>query len=455
MNRSNINAQAARTTSPRSVRGGRARTRALLAGLAIGIAFTGEAAAQAFTGITLPTGTSELRPIGISGTGPDIVIPFKAIREEGIQVYEMAGVWSGGIAHLAPNPIGDDGRFQDLVNIQHRAMRALGQTIPGIDIIVKKTPADKAMYWDTRGSDAGVLVDLDATFGSAAWPGGLNADGSLITGAVFGDLDGSGHDTRAAVQWVNGGMAELLPVPGDSQHSEVFGTSPGGTSVGCYKAIKESGVQYNVPRMIPSEDAAGMVWLADGGFRVISPSIAGADVASLVLTGIADGGSVARAAISTTRSNSKGGLIADLSGSNSWLEPNLDFTLLDAGDINGDGLIDLLDDHDSESLALSADGSMVGGSVTIFGEQRAALWIANGSGYDYHDASSYLASLGATGMTGWTLLQVTGVSPDGGMIAGVGINPLGQTTGWYASIPSPGALSLLALAGTLPARRRR
>lgn len=444
------NELATRTTNHRA-----AKALALGAGLAIGLACGGNAAAQSFHPIPLPTDMQELRPIGISGTGPDVVIPFKAINERGVQVYEMAGVWTGGIANLAPNPVGSDGLFQDLVNIQYRAMPARGQTIPGIDIIVKKTPAGKAMYWDTRSSDEGVLVELGSDMGTASWPGGLNADGSLITGAVYGDLDASGEETRTAVRWVNGAMAELLPVPADSQHSEAFGTSPDGTSVGCYKAIKEQGVQRSEPRLIPTEGASGMVWHS-GGTTVISPSVAGNDAQSIVLTGISDGGGVALAAISTTRSNTKGGLLADLSGSNSWLEPNLDFTLLDAGDINGDGLVDLMDDHDSSAVALSADGSVVGGSVTLFGQQMAALWIKGAGGaYEYYDVGTYLSNLGSSGSDGWTLLEVTGVSADGSMITGVGLSPLGQTTGWYASIPSPGALSLLGLGGLLASRRRR
>lgn len=434
-----------------------ARRITLAAGLAIGLVWSSSASAQSFHGMALPAGVQELRPSGISGTGPDVVIPFKAIKEEGVQVFEASGVWKDGVSFFAANPVGGDGLFQDLVSIQYRPMAARGQTIPGIDVVIRKTPAGKAMYWDTRGSDDGVLVELGSTLGAASWPGGLNADGSLITGAVYGDLDGSGEPTRAAVRWVNGGLAELLPVPGDSQHSEVFGTSLGGTSVGCYKAIKENGFPSTSHRMIPTEGANGMIWSPGGGYRVISPSIAGADAASIVLTTISDGGGVALANnISTTRSGSKAGIVADPSGNDDWIEADLDFTFLDAGDINGDGQIDLMDDHDSSALALSADGSVVGGSATLFGQTMAALWIRGASGaYEYHDVGTYLSHIGGTGMDGWTLLEVTGVSADGSMIAGVGLNPLGQTTGWYASIPSPGALTLLGLGGLLATRRRR
>lgn len=429
---------------------------ALAAGLAIGTAFGGTASAQDFYELVLLADMQELRPVGISATGAEVTIPFKAIKEHGVQVYESAGVWTGGDVFLAQNPIGGDGLIQDLVSIQYRPMAARGQTIPGVDIIVKKTPSGKAMYWDTRGSDEGVLVDLDNSLGAASWPGGLNADGSLITGAVYGDLDGTGEPTRAAVRWVNAGLAELLTVPGDSQHSEVFGTSLGGTSVGCYKAIREQGFPSTSHRMIPSEGAHGVIWRADGSYRVIAPSIAGADSASIVLTAISDGGGAALATISTTRSNSKGGLIADPSGNDDWIEEDLDFTLLDAGDINGDGQIDLMDDHDSAALALSADGSVIGGSVTLFGQTTAALWLKDSGGtYVYHDVGTFLSGIGSTGQDGWTLLEVTGVSADGSMITGVGVNPIGQTTGWYAPIPSPGALSLLGLGGLLASRRRR
>ena len=51
---------------------------------------------------------------------------------------------------------------------------------------------------------------------------------------------------------------------------------------------------------------------------------------------------------------------------------------------------------------------------------------------------------GATGLTGWTLNQATGVSADGRSIVGFGRNPAGNTEAWLAAIPEPSSLLLLA-----------
>lgn len=410
--------------------------------------------------LNFPIDTLELRPNGIGGTGLDGVewITFKSMKERprpplGGQVYESTGVWANGLTFEAPNPVGPGDDLQSLVGVKFRsmppreAMNRRAQTIPGVDIIIKKTPSDKAAYWDTRGSDTGVIVDLPDSLGSlASWPGGLSADASLITGALYADFDGTG-ETRRAVQWINGGMAEFLPAPPDSQYSEAFGTSLNGTSVGCFKAIKEPRVQRD-PRHIPAEGAKGMIWHPGGGYTVIEPSAAGPDAASIVLTGITDDAQIAMAVISTTRSNSKGSLCTVSTG---------DVIVLDGGDINGDGVINLLDDHNSNVYALSLDASIVGGSISLVpGEEQAAVWLRDPDGsYAPQSLAVFLSSYGVTGMEGWDFSAVTAISPDGQILTGWGTSPAGHITGWVATVPTPGGLALAGLAGLVLTRRRR
>ena len=61
--------------------------------------------------------------------------------------------------------------------------------------------------------------------------------------------------------------------------------------------------------------------------------------------------------------------------------------------------------------------------------------------------------------TGWSGIEAVDVSADGRTIVGNGINPLGQSQGWVATIPAPGAagflVATLACGGVLNSRRRR
>ncbi|MBK7404409.1 MAG: hypothetical protein IPJ41_07160 [Phycisphaerales bacterium] len=75
-----------------------------------------------------------MRPIGIVGSGGDIVIPYRAINERGVQVYQSAGLWLDGTYSEMPQPVGDDGEYQDVVSYQFRPSPAgrpgRAQTIP-------------------------------------------------------------------------------------------------------------------------------------------------------------------------------------------------------------------------------------------------------------------------------------------------------------------------------------
>ena len=61
------------------------------------------------------------------------------------------------------------------------------------------------------------------------------------------------------------------------------------------------------------------------------------------------------------------------------------------------------------------------------------------------DLQSYLVAHGATGLTGWTLWDPTGISADGRTIVGEGIDPQNHNQAWVATIPEPSTIVLAAL----------
>jgi hypothetical protein len=78
--------------------------------------------------------------------------------------------------------------------------------------------------------------------------------------------------------------------------------------------------------------------------------------------------------------------------------------------------------------AISADGSTIVGYGT---DKRAYIWDADNG---VRNLRYVLTNDFGLDLTGWTLKSATGVSDDGTVIVGIGINPAGHEEGWRAAI---------------------
>ncbi|MBX9792231.1 MAG: hypothetical protein K2Y37_25185 [Pirellulales bacterium] len=98
----------------------------------------------------------------------------------------------------------------------------------------------------------------------------------------------------------------------------------------------------------------------------------------------------------------------------------------------------------SEASATSSNGEVVVGYGTTDTGQAAFIW---DSAYGMRNLQQVLVDLGSGGeLTGWNLLNATGVSADGRTIVGYGTNPDGNTEAWIATVPEPSTLVLAAIA---------
>jgi probable HAF family extracellular repeat protein len=89
---------------------------------------------------------------------------------------------------------------------------------------------------------------------------------------------------------------------------------------------------------------------------------------------------------------------------------------------------------------ISADGlTIVGFATRPDQDQQAFMWDSQNG---MRDIRTFLSSNGID-MTGWTLPEATGVSGDGTVITGWGINPQGKTEAWVAVVPEPASFSII------------
>jgi len=114
----------------------------------------------------------------------------------------------------------------------------------------------------------------------------------------------------------------------------------------------------------------------------------------------------------------------------------------------------------STAIALSADGSVIGGSMVdgATWSDNAVIWTSAESGPQL--LLDVLLASGTTGLTGWHLDAVTGISGDGTKLVGYGHNAAGQTEAFLvnlATVPLPAATWLFggALLGLASLKRRR
>lgn len=123
--------------------------------------------------------------------------------------------------------------------------------------------------------------------------------------------------------------------------------------------------------------------------------------------------------------------------------------------VNGSmvGLGDLLGgEFNSRAEGVSGDGSVVVGyGVTNAGE-AAFIW---DSIHGMRELKDVLSDELGLDLADWNLTRATGISVDGAVIVGYGINASGEPEGFRAVLPEPSAVSVVLLGAVSLFRRRR
>jgi probable HAF family extracellular repeat protein len=300
---------------------------------------------------------------------------------------------------------------------------------------------------------------------SQAW--GVSGDGAV----VVGQLSRLGSDTRAFRWTASGGMQDLGTLGG--ANSEAFAASGDGSAIvgratttsGSYRPFRwtSAGMQ-NLPSS-PAEFLSGdALDVSTSGDAVVGLfgfaerwTVAGGleDLGSFSARGISSDGQVVvgnngRA----VRWTPTGGLqdLGTVGGTESFADDasaNGSVVVGQSRDRNGfwkafrwtgaSGMRDLgtLGGPMAAAYNISDDGSVVVGRALTSSNSasdRAFRWTSQKGMQNLQQA---LQNAGVTSVTGWILLGATGVSADGTVIVGEGINPAKQREAFRAVLPLP------------------
>jgi probable HAF family extracellular repeat protein len=339
-----------------------------------------------FTGIgDLPGGPFSSVVSGLSGNG--LVVVGRGVGASDSEAVRWSA--AGGLVGLGDLPGGAATSFAFGTNADGSVVVGFGVSASGVE----------AFRWTQAGGMVG-LGDLPGgIFGSEARA--VSADGLVVVGrSRSGPSDEAFRWTQA------GGMVGLGDLPGGQFQSFALGVSADGT------VIVGQGESASGAEAFRWTQAGGMVGLGDlagGGFS------------------------------SSARAVSADGLV--VVGEGTTALGGQAFRWTQATGMVGLGL--LPGGTESQANAVSGDGAIIVGYADTPTSGEAVRWTQDAG---LQTVRSYLASQGVNVGT-WQLTDATGISTNGSVIAGNGINPSGADEGWIAS--GLGLLSASVIQNTL------
>lgn len=273
---------------------------------------------------------------------------------------------------------------------------AYGVSADGLVVVGEgySASADEAFRWTSSDGMVG-LGDLSGGgFSSSAR--GVSADGSVVVGYSI-----SNSSSYEAFRWTSGdGMVGLGDLSGGQVYSRARDVSADGSVVAGW-SVSASG--HEAFRWTSDDGMIGLGDLPGGSFNSYTRSVS-ADGSTVV------GSSMSASGREAFRWTSDDGMVG-------------------LGDLPGG-------DFYSSAQGVSADGSVVVGysRVSFVARDEAFIWdTANGM----QSLKDVLVNDHGLDLSGWTLHEALGISPDGLTIVGHGYNPSGYTEAWVATIPEP------------------
>jgi len=319
--------------------------------------------------------------------------------------------------------------------------RAYGVSGDGATVVgsSQSTPGTHGFRWT---ADEGMI-------GLGDLPGGgycgraqrISADGSAIIGYGYG-VD------YHAFRWTEPeGMVDLGSLSGPSEQSGAYGVSADGSVVVGYSQTDS----FNAPfRWTAKEGMQPLEGVVRGGASDVSADgtvIVGSRGGSLAQafrwteeTGPVDLGDLPGGNYNSyAKAISADGQVIVGYGSSAYCNDEA-YRWSESGGMVGLGFLWTYEGLGaSQATDTNGDGSIVVGyGVTdLYGTRAPFIWDEKHGMRAFQDVLENDYNLD---MSGWNLLEATGISDDGSTIVGFGYGPAGRLEGWIARIPEPGSL---------------
>jgi len=285
---------------------------------------------------------------------------------------------------------------------------------------------EQAIRWE-----AGFLVGIESlgTVYQRTIARGVSYDGSVITGVMYDPSNDSGF------VWDEAGVVPLGDLPGGSTFSSGRAVSDDGT------AIAGRGTDAITDRAF-RWDAGVITSLGTGSGPSYAYGISG-DGATVIGYQQFNGAVLWDGTVMSVLTEPPGNFSTRAYGISSDGSTIVGTSLQSAGEVavrwlNGvPELLGVLPGYEtSRALDASGDGSVVVGYCAHPDlPHRAFIW---DSGNGMRDLQDVLTDLGED-LTGWDLQEAAGISDDGFVIVGTGINPASRARGWITApvLPTP------------------
>lgn len=386
------------------------------------------AQAASFTPLQNPSGGSNLQlGVGISADGSTVVgSGYTAAGPEAVRWVN--GGSPQGIGFMA----GGDQSYGVATSADGSVIVGRGSALQGVGDPYPGNALIQGFRW-TQASGMQSLGYLP-NGGYYAVANGVSADGSVVTGYSDGSLN------EMAYRWTQSdGLQPIGTLPyGGSHWSRANAVSGDGLVI-----VGESSGTVGV-----SSGSQAFRWTASSGISALMP-LAGAT--STTALGVSADGAVI---VGQSYIPSCSGCVPPVLSRNNAVRWTNEGAATLLGQVPGG-------DQGSVARAASADGSVIVGMYQVNANDpltglRAFVWTAGDGMQKLFDV---LLMQGATGLSGWTLLQATAVSADGRTIAGKGLNPAGAAQAFVATlnpVPIPPAVLLFSSAiGVMGWMRRK
>jgi len=311
--------------------------------------------------------------------------------------------------------------IEDLGNLGGSLNKAKGVSRNG-SVITGYSRLGGSEYHAFRWTEALGMTDLDDLPGgehSSRGMSGVSDDGSVIIGS------GTSTSGTEAFRWTSSeGITGLEDLAGGNFYSSARNCPPDGSIVVGVSISGSYGGGYDTYEPFLWTAAEGMVGLGQlvGG----RPGGSAYDVS-------ADGSIVVGAG-------------APLSGNEEafvWTPQT--GAMVGLGDFEGGGMY-------SRAFAITPDGSTIVGRGSSYIGEEAFIYDTEHGMRKFRDV---LTSEYGLDLNGWILRDASGISDDGTVLVGYGLNPAGDTEAWMAVIPEPATLSLLGVGALAMLRRRK